>query len=263
MPIEIPLPIREPLLGDLLLNEDQRAVMLRELRDMSFGIGHLYSQLQKGESVPLDLAKNILYLNVSRNEQICKLTGIEIEDAKEREDRYARMRLLNERIRELETELGTNGSVEQTIEHIKVASSNLEKWWDVEGFAHISDIRFTKWGGVQVDFSCTLFGDFSLTQSKTPVSDKERKKQWYASLKERGFRLGEEPGERDPVLIDCDQNREALLNLFGQAMPSARITETTNHYNSRAKFPVLRSIKVYIQDLNDIVALQQRLPAQD
>jgi hypothetical protein len=259
MSIEIPLPIRTPLDGDVTLNVDQRAVALREMQELTFGLGHLHSLLSKNQDVPRDLAYNILWLNQSRNQHLANLLNIELESASEREEQLARMRLLNSRIRELEGELGKSGTIEQTVEHIKTMMKILDAWWDKEGFAHISDVNITKWGNVEITFSCSLFGEFRMISSDTPVSDKVNRAAWHQSIADRGFRLAKEPGERDPVLVDCDQNKEALKNLFANAFPSGTILETTNYANSRMGVMTLRSVKVLVRDMADVLALESRL----
>lgn len=251
------LPIIEPLVGNLALNADQTAVMLREIREISFGLGHLHELLAKGRPVPMDLARNILSLTDSRTTDLCKLIGIELESGKEREDRLARMRVLNNRVRELEFELGKQGTVQQTVEHIKAMDKILNVWWDKVGFGHISSVQITQWGSVNITFSCSLYGDFMLTNSDTPISDEANKLLWYQALADRGFVLLSVPGEREPELLDCDQNRTTLQTLFSRVFTTGSVVETTNHRNSRARAMVLRSVRVLVSDMQEIFNLDQ------
>lgn len=45
----------------------------------------------------------------------------------------------------------------------------LQKWGDQEGFGHISEVRIGPYG-VDIKFSCRLFGDFSLRSTDCWVS---------------------------------------------------------------------------------------------
>jgi hypothetical protein len=242
--------------GDLDLSKDDQSVLQRELREQIFGFGHLVNLLVENKPVAKNLAHSILYMAESRVAQICKLTGIELDSATDREQRYARIRGLNARVRDLERELGQGGTVEQTKAHLKNASDILNKWWDDRGFGHISDIRFSPYGSLEAKFSCSLFGAFRLTKSDTPVSDVENKKLWYQSLRERGFKLTEIPQEREPSLEDCDQNRAALTNLFTSNLPSSVLLESTNHFDRRGGVMLLRDVHVMIYNLQDIFDLE-------
>lgn len=187
--------------------------------------------------------------------KLCPLFEVELDSINERNERYARMRAMNAEIRDLKQQLGERGTASQTQAHVRQSFAKLKNWWRKAGFGHIQDMQVTEYGSIQATFSCSLYGDFYLTGSSTPVSDKENKKLWHASLAGRGFQLGFEPGDREPVLIDCDDSRRALESLFAEAFSSGKMTETTNHYNGRSGDVVLRSVRVVIRDMQDILNL--------
>lgn len=241
--------------GDVPLDADDRAVLLREMREQMSGFGFLVNMLANGKEIPRQMAYSVLYMAESRTDKMCKLTGIELDSMKVRDERYARIRSLNEQVRALKDELGKGGSVDQTSAHLKVVYDKLNAWWDRDGFGHISEFSVSQYGNVEVKFSCTLFGDFRITGSDTPVSDKELKKLWHASLQERGFEIREVPSDRDPVLVDCDKSRQALEDLFSGTFPSAEIVETTNHHNGRGSCMVLKDVRVLFRDMQEIVDL--------
>jgi hypothetical protein len=238
----------------LHLDADQLAVFQRELQQQIFGHDALLQMLKAGRPVPRDLARNILYLSEARNAELCELSGIETDGTKERGKRYERVCQLNAENHELQRQLGLAGTPAQTTAHLTTLAEKLNKWWDREGFGHVSKLTFTQYGTLEVDFSCHLFGTFPLTNSSKPVSDKSAKELWHATLNERGFLLEGVANERDPVLPDCDQNRRVLTQLFTDTFPSCNIVETTNH-RAQGKVMVLRGVRLYIPKLDEVHAL--------
>ncbi|MBU9200116.1 hypothetical protein KTD31_01695 [Burkholderia multivorans] len=237
-----------------VLTADTQAVALRTSKDMYHAIGTVISTVS-GEEFNRELAVNALKVAEFSLMKVCETLGIELDSIAEREERYARLRAANMRIRELEAQLGNEASPERTQLNLKVMSRRLNDWWDLEGFGHIQDIAFKEYG-CDVTFSCSLFGDFSLTMSKTPVSDKERKQLWLQSLRDRGFDLVNE--DRDMELEDTEASRKALCKLLKERLPSADVLQLENHNRRKSGSFVLRSVRVYIRDIQDILALPQK-----
>ena len=252
---EFVLPSSPELEGSVELTPDSRAVMLREIQEQMFAFHTVADLLAKGKEVPLQLAHSVLSLAESRTVQLCKLTGIELDTSKEREERYAGIRRLNERVRELQLEIGKTGTALQATGYVKNMHSKLRAWWDKHGFGHISEFNMNEYGTVHVKFSCSLFGVFRMIDSDTPVSDKTNLRIWHESLRQRGFVLRDSPGDKDPSVVDCDQNRTALTALICGTFPSAVIRETNNLYDSRGQFMMLRDVTVFIRNLQDIADL--------
>lgn len=234
-----------------LLNADQQAVAQRELREMVFGLSHLLKQLTENGTMHVGTTRAVFSLAESRLVDIAKLVGIEIHTQVEQEDRYARIRAANLRIHELERQLGAAVTPAVIQMGIQSVCERLNKWWDQRGFGYIGDLRLTQYGHIEANFSCMLTGAWALTGSKTPISDKEAKALWIASLAERGFALTDDDG--DPGILDCDKSRQAMQRLFAD-IPSASIVSTTNHVNRHGSW-VMRDAKVYIRKLEDIEAL--------
>lgn len=239
--------------GDVELNADQRAVLAKDLSDQMFGFKHIIDLLKAGKPVQRGLLRSVLYMAEARIVDACKVSGIQLDSATEQEQRYARVRALNERVRELEAQLGQAATPEQTAAHLKVCAENLNKWWRADGFGHVRDVTFTDWGHMKAELSCHLFGDFSLTMSKTPVSDKERRAQWLQDLKDRGFVLVQD--DRDLELLDCDQNRKTITELVMRAIPSARVVSTENIWKRGGQM-LLRSVSIFIDELGDVHTLR-------
>lgn len=236
----------------LSLTPDQIAVAKNRLRDLLFGAGTLADLLKKGEELPHGLAKDVLTVAEYKIAELGKLFGVETVSEKEVERRHAEMRRLNMRVRELEAQIGASQSPAMIQMGLGVLSRYINHWWALEGFGHVSDESFDRYGAT-IKFSCSLFGEFPLVDSPTPVSDKDRKQQWLQSLLDRGFELIEKRGERE--LIDSDNNRQVLQKLFAIRIPSAVVVSFQN-YRSGGGY-VMRGLEVRIRQLEDILQLPE------
>lgn len=237
---------------DITLNPDQQAVTLKTLKDIQHAMATLAGQVQRHNgTLNAELAQNVLCVTEYSLADLSKLLGIASQTAQDIEKRHAALRQANQRIHELERQLGAAQAPDMTQASLKNLAERVEAWWRQEGFGHISSVHFDKYG-CEIDFCCSLFGDFYVVDSPTPVSDKERYRLWLAHLAERGFVLTDEDG--DDALQDCDQNREVLTALFAHRLPSARLRSVENHAR-RGKDFVLRGVKVYVRQLADILSL--------
>lgn len=235
------------------LTADQKAVLKRQLTEVAYASQTMLQALEKGDFL-FEVAPACLSVSEFKLVDIAKTLGIETNGKAEMEERYAKLRKANERIRELESQIGAAAPAEQTKASLEHMSEVLNKWWDKHGFGHIADIKFTQYGHAEVLFSCHLFGAFRLVDSDTPISDKERKAQWLQSLVDRGFDVVDDEDSRDMELLDSDASRAVLMHLFKEHFPSSRVTEFVNHA-SRKSGIVMRDVKVFIYKLQDILDL--------
>lgn len=239
---------------------DSLAVAIRELREDLFATKHLLEAVTAAgegkDPVDKQLAYTILSLKESRLSTLCKATGVELDSKASRDERFAEIRALNGKVRELETQLGQTGTVAQTAAHMKSMEAKLEHWWDVQGFGHVSELHYRGWGSASIKLSCSLFGSHRSLggMSDTPMSDEEAHKAWLGELRTRGFELGKEKGDRESFLIDSPANRELLASMVRTALPSAVITSTENHFG-RSGVCHLRSVSLVVRELSDLDAL--------
>lgn len=240
--------------ADRPLNADQHAVVRRQFIDMIFGLRTLLETLDAERFVPAELGSAVLSNAEYQLADISRQLGIPLETAERVEERGAALRQAHRRIQELETTLGQRLDATQVALAQQALAKQLERWWELEGFGHIRSLAFDKYGNAVVEFSCHLFGDFSLTHSPTPVTDAERKASWLADLQARGFVLHEEHRGSEFSLIDCDANRTVLTGLLKSRLPSLQVNAYENHVNSRG-VAVLRSVRTHIFRLQDIAAL--------
>lgn len=236
------------------LSPDQKGVLMNLIKEEVQGLSMLHSLVDKSEVLNRELFRNVFSLNEARLVDMCKMTCVELETVAERDNRFARIRAVNLRNHELEKLLGMTGTPKHTATHLKELAKNLKNWWQCDGFGHVREMSFTEHGLVKAQLSCTLFGDFPVSNSATPVSDAAAKPVWLAALAARGFVLKEQPHERMPVLVDCDNSRKALIETIFRAMPSAKIWKTENHCQRDGTI-TLESVHIDVFDLADLQSL--------
>lgn len=237
----------------LTLSADQQAVAAKKIRDINGAIGTILSLLKEEKPVDAELATNCVKVAEFNLADLCKALGVETFSAAEREKRYADLRAANIKIRDLEAQLGATLSPQATQHAIKNTADRLNMWWQTEGFGYVHELGFGAYGVCHGEFSCSLRGSSFLFDSDTPVTDRKTKAEWLASLRERGFKLAQDG--RDWVLVDCDSNRQALLDLVSTRIPSAKVFRFANFSRDNEKGFALRHAEIYIYELAEIMAL--------
>ena len=232
------------------LSVDSQAVVQREIKAAIQGLQFVHQMAERGE-LNIQGCKDALSVAEHSLANVSKATGIETETAADMEERYAKVRAANMRVRELEQMLGEAVTPEQIRAGMKSLNDKLDAWWKLEGFGHISNCDFGSFG-CKVELSCSLFTG-SGWHSEEPVSKAAAHAAWLESLPARGFKLMTD-GSRDKSVVDCDASRKALVDLIMFRFPTARITEIKNHCERNGAFS-LRSITAYIYDLGQIGAL--------
>lgn len=191
----------------ILLDEVQQELAQRAIRDLSYGLTTLSLSLRNTQSVNAELALNILRCTDHNLAALGTVLGIATQTGQEIEERSAGLRAANERIRSLERQLGYSLAPAATQASLKQMCERMNTWWSLEGFGHISHIRFGEFG-CEVFFSCHLFGGFSSPYSSTPISDKKRKKEWFERIIQSGYQLTTAEHE-DTSLLDSDHTGDS------------------------------------------------------
>jgi predicted component of type VI protein secretion system len=240
------------------LDADQQAVLKRELVAMMHGLHTLHDTLETDKALPGELTQAVLSTLEYGLADFSRISGFPTETASRVEDRSRLLREANARLTQLETQLGTMVSTTQACLAAKALAKKLDDWWDLEGFGYIRRFALTKQGHIEVDLSCNLYGNFALAHSSTPVSDKERRREWLQSLQARGFVLAEVEADHECELVDCDATRMALAALLVKRLPSLQINEYKNHVSQHGAYKgvsMLRSVRGHIFNLEDVEAL--------
>lgn len=237
------------------LTPDQQAVVVREARESMFALKTLADTTASDPEVSLELAFNILWVTESRVAELCKLLGLELDSAKEREERYAKLREANMRVHNLERLLGQAAGPDVVKQGVNVMIDKLRAWWETHGMGYTSEAHVTG-SGLSAKFSCSL-GMRSFSYSRTPVSDRQSEKEWLASLQERGFVVVHKRND-DPALAATEANQNLLIELLKNQFPSARPFSFKGYLSHDT--PTLQEIEVFFPDLKEIAALPELPP---
>lgn len=239
-----------------ILTEDQSAVAVREIQDMLAALHHLSKSLTPGAAVDRNLIYSILYVSERRLTQLGTITGVDTDSAEIQANRSASLRTANERVRQLEHQLGGAVTAEQTRLAVAALCRKLKAWWRAEGLGHVHECGFDEWGNLKATLSCTLFGNTAMLNSDTPVSDKATREAWLKSLQEQGFVMLAGQGSIGHIAAG-DTSRDALLKMIHKGLPSAEI-QTIATRRTRGGL-MIQDVTVGIADLSDI----EELPAID
>jgi hypothetical protein len=241
---------------DIVLDEDATAVVKRLAKEAQQALASLVYFMDSSEPLEHESARTVLSVAEYRMADIGKRLGVETMSGEKVERRHRDLRIANERVRELEAQLGNAQSPELTKLAVRAMEERINDWWRQEGFGHVSEISFGPYV-CKVKLSCSLFGDFAVIASETPISDKERKRLWHESLRQRGFVLTEEHSEVG--VLDCDASREALCGFIKSRLPTAQVISFENHVRRQSGY-VLRGADVYIRNWEEIMALPVGVP---
>jgi hypothetical protein len=240
------------------LNMAEKMRCLKELRDIHFSVEQLYNWVQK-DRLTEEMKERLLQLIEFHVADLSKILGFDSLSAQKVEEKYAEIRRANQRIRELEKQLGSKNPIEGLREQLKELTDLFRKWWDKEGFGYVREMYFTDYGTLEADLGFS----FQKTNlfSDTPVSDEIAEQQWLESLKEKGYQLYTRKRSDDKELLDCPKNRELLTELLESRFPSLEIKKWESYkiYESEENLYEIRSVKVSIKDVRDLKALEEYL----
>lgn len=241
------------------LNEDQKEVVLRRSKDAYFAIKQLNDWVQS-DSLSEEMRETLLSLTKSYLTEIQKTVGYTGEEPDHIKEMTKQLNQnLHDRITELEAMVNNQNSLLSVKQQLKSIDDKLNKWWDDEGFNYIKDISFSSGGNIKVNFGFML-ENLSLRYSDTPHSDKEALKDKIQDFVDKGFIFAKTDRGNEKNLIDCDKNKELLIQMIRDTFPSAKVISFTNHLFME-KGPdkdkhILRYFEVYIYDYSDIENLK-------
>lgn len=240
-----PLPLTDTKKSDI---QSLAGSMQRDLQTLSYLLGQ--------DGVCAVVADSVMRLTESKLAQLGTLLGVATESARVLEERHGAIRQANERVRDLEALIGQAQPIEGIQPALKMLGDRLYRWWELEGFGHVSDIQFGQ-HVLRVVLSCQMLGGRIHFTTPEPVSREELRQLWFADLRARGFRLLDEDGEKG--VADCQESRDALRALVAHRLGRSRITQFTSR-EGRASSQLI-SLEVCIYDLAVINALP--VPPQD
>lgn len=235
----------------VILNEDQKAVLLKSLKDINFANGQLYEWVSKG-TLTEEMSNTLLALIESYFSEAAKVLNYESHLLVEEEKRYEEIRKANQTIHKLEDKLGSSKSIDGLAEQLRHLYEKVSVWWETEGFNHISEEKFTPYGGLHLQFCFML--DSSRIFSKTPVSDKEKHYDHMQDLRDRGFEFADKEKDRiyQKHLVDNEKNRKLLTSMLQERFPSLKVHRFDNRSSRHTNDFLIWHIEAAIYDLADI-----------
>jgi hypothetical protein len=224
--------------------EDPDGSIAKEIKkiydNLNLNLGFCYDQLKAGS-----LTRGMMETHLSLSEHYVMdflvAMGYDSILKRESEKRHIEIRNLNNQNRELRSQLGEKVTNEDFRERSKNISKSIRKWWNIKGFGHISEIKFTEYGFIEAKLSG------SISEAYYDRDGRDAKGTKIKYLKELGFEFSEEADS----LIMNDNNLNSLFDLISKEYPSAKIEEITICPSSRCD-RTYKDIVIYIHDLNDI-----------
>lgn len=172
----------------------------------------------------------------------CDLFGYEGILKKQFEERHGEIRALNLQNRELREQLGRKVSNEDLRERCKNISEVVRKWWNIEGFGHMSESWFDSYGHYHTKLSGYLCESHY-------GNDGEKRGSKKVKLAEMGFDLDKEDG--GSRVIDNDKNRKLLIDFLRSRFQSVETRECQS-ISYRNHPPTMQDIEIVIVDMDDI-----------
>lgn len=234
-------------------NEDQKAVLLKALKDIHFANGQLHEWVQKDGLTP-EMSKTLPSLIESYFSEAAKVLNYESHLLAEKEKRYEEIRNANQTIHELKEKLGSRKPVNGLQEQLKYLSGKVKDWWLQKGFNHVSEEKFLPYGGYSAQFCFMLDSRYFRSTSQTPVSDQKSTEEHVQHLRNMGFEFADLAKDRSEKLhlIDNLNNRTLLLQMLKGRFPSLEVHGFDNKSSRDSDIFTIWHVDASIYDLSDI-----------
>lgn len=216
------------------LDKDQKALQERHLKEIYGSLSFLkdYSSYEE-ESIHTGLSCLESYV-----EELGKLFNFESAATKRKNEIYVEIRAANNRIRELEDQIGKEANAEICAQFLKVKYQEIQRWWGNLGLGYIHDIYFYSHGIVKCIFHPNLS---SSHYSDTPVTDKENLQQLAERYMAEGLICIF--NNHDYRVKNCDSSRKWIYDKLEERFPGIKVSKTETLYITECKDEVLWHIE--------------------
>lgn len=238
----------------VILDEDKKAIALKELLKMYHTSGELHNQL-KNDALTEEMKNTLFELIESYTSDASKALNYNSHATKKILERYADIRKANQRIKELEKMLTDNTQTSGLKELLYEMHDTLNEWWEQQGFNLVTDDMF---GGYGYKGRFCLDTSHISFESTRPITRAKEHQSHLEYMIEEGYEFIKEDGN-GYVLLDTQKNRELITKLAKGKIPSLKITKWENWCLRKEEDFKLRSFECYISDLNDIKTLNDEI----
>ena len=243
------------MFGKVKLKNDNKEIVNKEIKS-------IYSKLSfLNELVNNDkLTDNMIEVLCGRIEMsladLSTAIGYDGDTSKKVEERFKESKELRNIISDLEKKLESKDIVDKIPSQLSNLTDTLKEWWKLEGFNYVHNITYSSYGIVDVDFGFN-FENFATIYSSNPSLEKEKHEKWIKSLEDKGYLLLKNENGKVMGLLDCDTNRNLLLDILNKRFPTFVLNkiETNLNYTLRNKLE-FKSISISIKDLSEIKKLE-------
>lgn len=208
---------------------DQRANAIVELGETLSALS-FFKQTVESMAPPASVADVYTHLSLLEHHltELSRLTGYDGMCTKENEARYAEIRAANQKIRELEAQLGSTMTGDAVASGVRHYLNVLGTWWSAAGFRY-AKMEPTQWG-ISAEFSSEVILH---ERESTPYADSAlliKANGKVDPITTDDFDVREDKYHGD--LLDTDRNKKALDALFRKYFPEAYITGFRSHHDS-------------------------------
>lgn len=169
------------------------------------------------------------------------LLGIPSVIHRDIEERSRSLRAANQKVRDLTRKLGESVSPEAIQSGVKLAHGIVDKWWKTIGLSYVS---LFKVGTYRCEIQLSMLSPETRSiEAREGVSYRDVDAIWADEMRQRGFVMMHEEGERDRHIVDCDTNTELFTALIKQRFPNASIT-------GRESYPMPKSDKMRLSKIS-------------
>ena len=229
------------------LNEDNKAVCLKSIKDLFFAAKQLHEWLAKDE-LSVEMKDTLISLVESHTADFAEVLEYDSEAAQRIDCIFGGIRQANMRIRELEHQLADKNPVSGVKELLREMHDGLYSFWNLQGFNLVTDDTFGS-NGYRGRFLLSL-STISIFPGK-PVTEKQNRKNKLQQMINDGYELVLVKGDREYVLLDTPTNRKKITELLRAAFQSVKIIKWNNYHLKDDDFK-LWDVEVIIYDLAEI-----------
>lgn len=231
----------------VVLNEDQKAVAVKSLKDLYFAVSEMHTRLLAGE-LDVEMKDTLFSLFESYVSEASKVIGYDSNASKAIAEKHDEIRKANQQIHELEEKLANNTQVDGLTKLMYAMHTALYDWWKIQGFNLVTDDSFGVYG-YKARF-CLDTRHISF-MSRHPVTEKRNQKSKLEKMIEEGYEFILEDGD-EYVLLDNENNRQKIINLLKSKFPSSDIICWSNWCVHKTDKFRLKDFECYIRDLSEM-----------